>query len=93
MATITDHASANSTSSGATLSLTGVTAAVGDWLILACAADNSGASGVSSTSASITDAAGNTWTSRSQVNYTPGGAADDGTTLRIWTCAVTSARS
>ena len=93
MATITDHASANSTSSGATLSLTGVTAAVGDWLILACAADNSGASGVSSTSASITDAAGNTWTSRSQVNYTPGGAADDGTTLRIWTCAVTSALS
>ena len=93
MATITDHASANSTTSTATLDVTGVTAAVGDWLVLACAADNAGTAGVSSTSATITDGAGNTWTRRSETNNTPGGAVSDGTTLSIWTCAVTSALS
>ena len=93
MATITDHASANSTASGATLSLTGVTAAIGDWLVLACAADNAGTAGVSSTSASITDGAGNTWTRQAVTTNSPGGSVSDGTTLSIWTCPVTATLS
>lgn len=93
MATITDHATANSTTSTATLDVTGITAAVGDFLVLACAADNAGASGVSSTSATITDAAGNTWTRQSVTPNSPGSAASDGTTLSIWTCPVTATLS
>lgn len=91
MATFTDGPTANSTVSGATLAVTGVDAAVGDLLVLACAADNSGASGAISTSTSITDAAGNTWTSRAQTNESGGGVNAGGTTLSVWTCLVTSA--
>lgn len=91
--TISNVTTANSTTSGATLDLTGVSAAIGDWLVLAVAADNAGAAGVSATSASITDAAGNTWTRRSETNNTPTGAANDGTTLSIWTCPVTATLS
>lgn len=90
--TTTNVTTATRTTSGATLQLTGITAAVGVMLVLACAADNSGASGVSATSATITDAAGNTWTRESETNQTAG-AADDGTTLSIWTCTVTNALS
>lgn len=91
--TFTDVGSGNSTTAGATLDVTGVTAAIGTLLVLACAADNAGTAGVSSTSATITDAAGNTWTRRSVVNRTETGAASDGTTLSIWTCPVTSTLS
>lgn len=91
MATITNHATASSNSSGATLDVTNITAAVGDFLLLACTADNAGASGASSTSSSITDAAGNTWSHRAQTNRTPGSASNDGTTQNIWTCKVTVA--
>jgi hypothetical protein len=91
MATITAHATANSIVSGATLSVTGITAAVGDFLILECMADNAGAAGVSSTSAAITDATGNTWTRQSETTVSPGGVANDGGTLSIWTCLVTVA--
>lgn len=84
---------ATSTSSGATLDVTGITASVGDMLVLACEADNAGTAGVSSTSATITDAAGNTWTRRSVTTNSPGGSANDGTTLSIWTCLVTFALS
>lgn len=79
----------NSTSSGATLDVT-ITAAVGTTVYLACAADNAGASGVSSTSASITDAAGNTWARLAETNRT-GGVAGDGTTDSIWQGLITSA--
>lgn len=91
--TISNVTTANSTTSGATLDLTGVSAAIGDWLVLAVAADNFGAAGISSTSSTITDAAGNTWTQRSSTNNTPAAAAQDGTTLTIWTCAVTATLS
>lgn len=82
--TITNVTTATSTTSGATLDLTGITAAVGDTLILACAADDAGTAGVSSTSATITDAAGNTWNRHSETNRTQAGNASDGTTLSIW---------
>lgn len=91
--TISNVATAASTTSGATLDITGVTASVGDWLVLAVAADNAGTSGASSLSTSITDAAGNVWTHRATTNYTPGGAAGDGTTLGIFTAEVTHALS
>lgn len=91
--TISNVTTANSTTAGPTLALTGITAAVGEWLVLAVAADNNGPAGASSTSASITDAAGNTWTQRASTNYTPGATAADGTTVSIWTCVVTHALS
>jgi len=82
--TITNVTTATSITSSATLDVTGITAAVGDTLILACAADDAGTAGVSSTSATITDAAGNTWTRLSETNRTQAGNASDGTTLSIW---------
>ncbi len=90
MATYSDGSTANSTASGATLDVTGIDAAVGDLLVLFAAADNAGTSGVSSTSTSVTDAAGNTWTNQAQTNRTVG-AANDGSTLTVWTCLVTNA--
>lgn len=88
--TIANITTATSTSAGATLDLTGVTAAIGDLLVLGVAADNAGASGVTSTSSTITDAAGNTWTQRASTTYSPGGAAADGATLTIFTSTITS---
>ncbi len=91
--TITDLASATSTTSGSTLNVTGITAAVGDMLVLACAADNASGGG-SSTSATITDAAGNTWTRRSVTNQNDVlSVSNDGTTLSIWTSLLTHALS
>lgn len=89
--TITDEGNGTSTSSSATV-VTGATidASLGDWLAAIIAADNAGASGVSSIS-SVTDSAGNTWTQRAVINRTAGGVANDGTTLGIFTAAVSSA--
>lgn len=93
MATVSNGPSAVSNASGSTLAITGVTATIGDFLVLAVAADNNGTAGASSTSASITDPAGNTWTRRSETNRTAAGVAADGITLSIWTCPVTVALS
>jgi hypothetical protein len=89
--TFSQAGSANSTTSGATLNVTGVTAAVGDMLIVCISADNSGSAGASSIS-SVTDAASNTYTSRALTNRDPG-AANAGNTLDIFTTIVTSALS
>lgn len=90
MATYSDGPTANSTTSGSTLAITGVTAAIGDLLVLFCAADNAGTAGVTSTSTSITDAAGNTWTSQTPTHQSPGNTANDGTDLSIWTSLITA---
>lgn len=81
----------NKTSESAT-AVTGITASVGDMLVVAIAANNSGVSGVSAIS-SVTDSAGNTYTQRTLVNNTPGGAADDGCTHALYTSKLTSALS
>lgn len=92
--TVSNVTTANSTTSSATLAVTGVTASIGDMLILAVAADNAGTAGAASLSTSVTDSKGNTWDNRGGiVNQTAGGAANDGTTLSIWTCLVTIALS
>jgi len=91
MATYSDGPTASSTASAATLDVTGVDAAIGDLLVLFAAANNTGTAGASSTSTTVTDPAGNTWTPQAQTNQTPGGVANDGTTLTIWTCLVTNA--
>lgn len=88
--TITNGPTAASIVSGATLALTNVDGAVGDMLVLAAAADNSGASGVASMSATVTDSAGNTWINRTLKNQTAG-VVSDGTTLGIWTSLLTTA--
>lgn len=90
--TITDEASANSTTSGGTLPLT-VTAAVGALLLLVVAADNAGTAGAASLSSSaVSDSAGNVWVNRTLTNQTAG-VVSDGTTLGVWTCMVSSALS
>jgi hypothetical protein len=87
--TVSQAGSANSTVSGATLAIGSVTAAIGDWLVIAIAADNAGTDGVSSV-ASVTDSAGNSYTLRSDTTYDPGAAAD-GATLAVFTCILTAA--
>jgi hypothetical protein len=87
--TITEAGTANSIVLGATIAVSSVTASVGDWLVVAVAADNNGTLGVSSVS-SITDSVGNTYTLRSDTTYDPGAAAA-GATLAIYTAAVTVA--
>jgi hypothetical protein len=88
--TVSALATASSNTSGATLAVT-VTAAIGDMLVLAVAADNAGAAGIASLSATVTDSAGNTWVNQGGlINRTPGGVASDGTTLGIWTCLVSA---
>lgn len=89
---ITELVGANSVVSGATLVISGVTFAIGDLIWLAVSADNTGVAGAASLSTTVTDSAGNTWVNRGGlVNRTPGAAADDGTTLGIWTCLATVA--
>lgn len=72
----------------AALPVTGLTAEVGDILLLIAAADNTGVAGVASMEATLDDASDTVWTNRSLENRTAGDAADDGTTLSIWTGAV-----
>lgn len=89
---VSDLATAGTTIASATLVISGVTAAIGDMLVLGVAADNAGASGVASMSTTVTDSAGNAWTNRGgMVNRTAASAANDGTTLGMWTAPVTAA--
>lgn len=90
--TITAAGSANSTTASASLTVTGITAAVGDWLVVVCAADNAGTSGASSMG-SASDSASNTWTTRAITNRTQVSSAADGATLGFFTAQVTSALS
>lgn len=60
--------------------LTGVTADVGDWLVLMISSDAVGSGG------SVTDSAGNTWTSRAAVNR-----SSTGPNCTIFTCRVATA--
>lgn len=71
--TISQVGSNNSTASSATLAVTAVTAAVGDWLVVMVAADNAGTSGAASLT-SVTDSAGNSYT-MTRSNYDPGSAS------------------
>jgi copper chaperone CopZ len=90
--TVSSVTTANSTSSSATLSITGVSAAVGDWLVVFVGSDNSGTSGANPIT-TIEDSAGNTWTQRTQRNNTPGSTANDGVSSKSWTAPITSALS
>lgn len=78
----------NASTSGRTV--TGVTAAIGDVLVMGASFDNAGAAGIASLSTTVTDSAGNTWVNQSLTNRTAAGVANDGTTLGIWTCLVTA---
>lgn len=88
--TVSNVATATSTTSGATLAIPGVTASVGDWLIVAVAADNAGTLGAASLQSSMTDSVGNTYTNRTLANRDPGDP-NQGTTLGIWTAPITTA--
>lgn len=88
--TISNVATATSTTSGATLAIPGVTASVGEWLIVAVAADNAGTLGAASLQSSMTDSVGNTYTNRTLANR-DAGDPNQGTTLGIWTAPVTTA--
>lgn len=75
--TVSQVGSNNSTSSAATLAVTSVTAAIGDWLVVMVAADNNGTNGAASLT-SVTDSAGNSYTATIS-NYDPGTAASGAT--------------
>src|SRR6185369_9613127 len=90
--TITNVTTQTEAASTTSLAITGVTAAIGDWLILGVSLDNNGTAGVASLSATVTDSAGNTWVNQSLTNQTAG-VAGDGATLGVYTCHVTAALS
>lgn len=92
MATITQIASQTSNTSEASWQITGLTASVGDWLVVAVAADNAGTNGAASLSTTLTDSASNTYDHRELLNRDPG-AANAGVTASLWTAAITSALS
>jgi hypothetical protein len=79
---------ANSITSTTTLDITDVSAAVGDWLVVAIGADNAEGSGGPSI-ASVTDGV-NTYELRAITNYDPA-AASAGATVAFYTANVTSA--
>lgn len=88
--TLTQLTTATSITSGPTLAVTGVTAAIGDLLVLDVAADNAGTAGASAMG-SVTDSAGNAWLTMSITNRTEAGAVSDGATLGQYVSRVTSA--
>ena len=91
MALTITNAGANGNENSSPLTITGVTAAVDDMLVVLIAASNSGTSGASCIT-DVTTTGGNTFTQRSIVNRDPGNV-DDGTTLGMFTCLVTAALS
>lgn len=90
--TVSNVTTATSTTSNTTLEITGVSADVGDMLVVMIASDNSETSGTSPIS-SISDDAGNTWTQRVNRSRTSGNTVDDGVAIRSYTSAITSALS
>lgn len=80
--TITALASGTSTVNDTTVTVTGVTASAGDLLILAVAANNSGASGVAAAITSISDGTDNLYRVRGSAWNVTSGAANDGATLQ-----------
>lgn len=63
---------------------------VGRLLVIACSTKNDQTTvGASTDHTSITDAAGNTWTKRSEYTNSAG-AADDGTTVSVWTSVIST---
>jgi len=89
-----------STSSGTTLTITGVTASVNDEIILPIAADNYHTTfGYLHDIASVTDSAGNSWailndnTNDAAYTYSPTSTQNDGATIALFHTKVTSALS
>lgn len=80
------------TTSSGNITLGGVNAAVGDLIVVAVAAANSGTSGASSI-ASCSDGGTNTFSKRGEINQTPGSASGDGATFAWFTAPVTGALS
>lgn len=81
--TVSDLTSATSIISSASLTISNITANIGDYLFIAVAADNAGSNGVASLSDSISDSVGNVYTLQRKINRTAG-VVLDGVTLGIW---------
>lgn len=93
--TVSNVTTAASTGSSGTLELTGVSADVGDMLVVMVSCDNSQISPTAGgpPTVSVSDTAGNTYTSRVNANYNAGSAANTGVTNRSFTAPITSALS
>ncbi len=89
--TLSNLRTQTSTGPASSLAAATVTASVGDLLVVAVAAANSGSSGAAVT-ATCADSAGNTYTKRIETNNTAG-VADDGITLFVFTTVLTVALS
>lgn len=88
--TVNNVATAASTTPSSTFVVDGVTADVGDWLVICVAADNSYPPGAPSLLPEMSDTAGNTYVSRA-LNTNDPGAANEGVTVGIWTAPITTA--
>jgi hypothetical protein len=86
--TFANVTTANSTTSGATLTTGSISVAKNAWIIVAVAADNSGTDGAASLT-SVTDSVGNIYQQLSLTNQDPG-AANAGTTLGMYLAKVTT---
>lgn len=73
-----------------TLSVTALTAAVGDWIVVFVSADNAGTAGAGTIS-SVTDGRGNTYTQRINQTRTAAGVANDGVSFAVFTGQITAA--
>lgn len=90
--TVTNLNTATRTTTSATLTVTGITADVGDWLHISVAADNSAAGGGPSLLPTLTDSAGNSYTNRVLATYDPVDV-NGGVTLGMWASEVATAIS
>lgn len=84
----------NSTSSGTTLTIGSITAAVGDWLIVIVACDNSATGGGTPLDDNaVTDSAGNSYTRRTNRTQQTGTGPGEGVSMSAYTAEITSALS
>jgi hypothetical protein len=90
--TISNLTTATRTTAGATLTFT-ITAAIGDWLVIAIAADNAGTNGAASLQTNASDTVGNLYLNRGGIINRDPGAASAGCSLGIWTCEVNNTMS
>lgn len=90
--TVSDVTTATSTTSSGTLEITGVSASVGDMLVVMLACDNTGANGTPPT-VTCTDSGGNTYTSRVNNWRSATSVPNDGVANRAFTSSITTALS
>jgi len=93
--TVTSLGTSQNTTSSSSITKTGVTANIGDWLVVIVGADNAEVNGgASMTTASISDDAGNTYENKGGIAVrAPSAAPSSGSSLGCWVAEVTEVTS